>query len=236
MTPTELVIYLLILSGFSAASALAVYALRGRKAEREEASPPIEPLPASPPIQASSLTSSLLSEDVDKARRELRILDVERNIYSYAIRHLYEAYAEGKLTEEERDRLAAEYKERMVRINEAISRNQSIIALYELEKMKESLFKLFNERFDEIERKIKDVKRRLGMEVHEEAVLPPVELPKPEVEPESRREKKPVKRASRKSRVAEPPPKPEKSEADERIEKIREEVEKVLQRLEQIEV
>jgi len=237
LTLPELIVTLLIISGFTVALGITLYTLRGRKVTVKEESGKGE-VEVSPVVTAfqTPLTPSVLSDDVDKARKELRILDVERNIYSYAIRHLYEAYAQGKLTEEERDRLAAEYKERMVRINEAISRNQSIIALYELEKMKESLFKLFNERFDEIERKIRDIRKRLGIEVPEETVLPPVEPPKLEVEQEPRQEKKPAKKASRKPRTAEPPPKPEKSEADERIEKIREEVEKVLQRLEQIEV
>ena len=229
--------YLITLSAVLIAAAIIGYLLLSRKKKvgsESEKVPAIEttPLEVSPTLSARTV----LSEDVNKARRELRILDVERNIYSYAIRHLYEAYAEGRITEEERDRLVAGYKERMIRINEAISRNQSIIALHELERMKEDLFKLFNERFDDIERRIKEIRSRLGIEVIEETPLPPVEIPEVKVELEPKEEKKTVKRRVRKPRSQPSPPEPERSEAEERIERIREEVEKVLEKLGQIEV
>jgi len=173
----------------------------------------------------------VFSGDAEKARDELRVLDVERNILSYAIRHLYEAHAEGRITEEERDRLVAGYRERMMRINEAIERNQSIIALHELERMREDLLNLFNKRFEEIENRISELRSRLGIEVFEEAALPPIERPKKvEAPPKAERVEK---RRVRRKRA--PPAKPVKSEVEEKIEKIREEVEKALERLGQVE-
>jgi len=48
-----------------------------------------------------------VSTDLYKeAQERLRVLDLEREILSYAIRRLYEAHAEGRITEEERDKLA----------------------------------------------------------------------------------------------------------------------------------
>ena len=41
------------------------------------------------------------------AKDELRMLDLERDILGDAIRRLYEAHAEGKITEQERDKLAS---------------------------------------------------------------------------------------------------------------------------------
>ena len=49
---------------------------------------------------------SVTRERVKEASEKLRILNLEREILSYAIRRLYEAHAEGRITEEERDRLA----------------------------------------------------------------------------------------------------------------------------------
>ena len=44
---------------------------------------------------------SITFENAKDARDELRTLSLEREILSDAIRHLYEAHAEGKITEEE---------------------------------------------------------------------------------------------------------------------------------------
>ena len=93
---------------------------------------------------------SLTSDIVKEAKDRLKILNLEREICSYAIRRLYEAYAEGRINEEERERLSQRYKEELRRIKEEISRSESIIALDELERMQEDLIKIFNERFNEI--------------------------------------------------------------------------------------
>ena len=57
------------------------------------------------------------------------MLDLERDILGDAIRRLYEAQAEGKITEAEREKLAASYKARMMAIKESISKDESIVAL-----------------------------------------------------------------------------------------------------------
>ena len=166
---------------------------------------------------------SVTSEEAHKAQNQLRTMDLEREILSYAIRRLYEAQAEGKITEEERDRLASGYKERMMRIKTAISRSESVIALHELESMQDDLIKLFNERFDELNKKIEDLRTRVEIEPIKEVSITPIE--EEHLAPPKKEKKKPHER-----------PSPAKKEAEKRIEKIREEIEKVLERLGQIEV
>jgi hypothetical protein len=159
--------------------------------------------------------------DAQKSRKELRTLDVEREILSFGIRRIYEAHAEGKIDDKERDRLAENYKQRMRQIKESITEKESVVALHELESMQDDLIKLFNDRFDEINQKIGGLRVNLG-------IKPKPEVPKPSPElPPSRPEK-----AERKRRK---PSKPKKSEAEERIDQIRAEVEKVLERLGQME-
>jgi hypothetical protein len=158
--------------------------------------------------------------DAQKSRKELRTLDVEREILSFGIRRIYEAQAEGKIDEKERDRLAENYKQRMRQIKESINEKESVVALHELESMQDDLIKLFNDRFDEINQKIGGLRVNLG-------IKPTPEQPKPSpAAPSSRSEK--AKRKRRK-------PKPKKSEAEERIDQIKSEVEKVLERLGQME-
>lgn len=168
---------------------------------------------------------SITSEEAERARRELRTLDVEREILSYAIRRLYEAHSEGKITETERNRLASAYKERMKRVRDAIIRNESLLALHELEDMKYELFKLFNERFDELDSKIVELQSKLNIAPEKKKVEPTVRKAPPSKAKEEEK-KSPVRR--RRAGVA-------KSEAELRIERIREEIERVLQRLGQIE-
>ncbi|MDH5788269.1 MAG: hypothetical protein OEZ40_08265, partial [Candidatus Bathyarchaeota archaeon] len=99
------------------------------------------------------IEKSVPSNEATRAKDELRILDLEREILSDAIRRLYEAHAEGKITEQERERLAQTYKSRMMTVKEAISKDESLVALHELEAMQEDLIKLFSERFGELSTK-----------------------------------------------------------------------------------
>jgi hypothetical protein len=159
--------------------------------------------------------------DAQKSRKELRLLDVEREILSFGIRRIYEAHGEGKIDEKERDRLAENYKQRMREIKESMTEKESVVALHELESMQEDLIKLFNDRFDEINQKIGGLRLNLG-------IKPKPEVPTPSpAAPPSRPEK--AKRKRRK------PSKPKKTEAEERIDQIKAEVEKVLERLGQME-
>ena len=166
---------------------------------------------------------TVTAEETQKAQKELKMLNLEREILSFAIRRLYEAQVEGKISEEDRDFLAQGYKDRMMRIKDLMSRDESVVALHELEAMQGDLVKLFNERFDELNQKIEDVRSHLGVELVEEVPIP---TPTPSLTPPEKKTKRERKR----------PPRPSKTEAEKRIEEIRAEVEKVLERLGQIEV
>jgi len=210
-------LYAIVVGGAVFVALLFLYAMKtGGKKEKE----PLEAPPAVeekwPPLSAER---SVTVTEAKKARDELKTLDLEREILSYAIRSLYEAHAEGKITEEERERLAHRYKSRMAKIKETISRSESIVALHELEAMRGDLMKLFSERFDEVNEKIEEIRSRIGIE-------PVVEVPTPP----------PPTPVKEKRRVRRPPSPPTKTEAEKRIEEIKAEVEKVLERLGQIEV
>ncbi|MEM2439665.1 MAG: hypothetical protein QW493_00410 [Candidatus Bathyarchaeia archaeon] len=180
------------------------------------------------------IVRTVSSEEAARAKEELRILDLEREILSDAIRKLYEAHAGGKITEEERDRLAQTYKDRMMIIKEAIAKDESIVALHELEAMQEDLVKLFSERFDEISAKIEELRAKVEAKPIKEVAIPtakPAKTVEAEVEKPEEVEEKAKKK--RKPPAARPPP---RSEAERRIEEIRAEVEKVLERLGQMEI
>jgi hypothetical protein len=176
---------------------------------------------------------SVSPNDAGRAKDELRILDLEREILSDSIRRLYEAHAEGKISEEERERLAQTYKSRMMTVKDAISKDESVVALHELEAMQEDLIKLFSERFDEISGKIEELREKAETKPIKEIEIQPKETL---VEAEVEEEKSETEEKTKKRRRT-PPAKPSpKTEAERRIEEIRNEVEKVLDRLGQMEV
>jgi hypothetical protein len=201
---------------------LMLYVMRGGKKKKKEEQLEVPEVPEVREGWPLKVERSVTSADAKKAQDELRILDLEREILSHAIRRLYEAQAEGKISEEERERLAQGYKGRMLEIKEMISKGESVVALHELETMQEDLIKLFDERFDEINEKIANLRSSLEFE-------PVKEVPIPSPAPPSA----PPEKAKRKLRK---PSAPKKTEAEKRIDEIRAEVEKVLERLGQIEV
>jgi hypothetical protein len=219
---SELLLILIISCVAVLLAALMLYAMRrGKKKEKEE---PLE-VPEVPEVREGwplKVERSVTSADAKKAQDELRILDLEREILSHAIRRLYEAQAEGKITEEERNRLAQGYKGRMLEIKDTISKGESVVALHELETMQEDLIKLFDERFDEINEKIANLRSTLEFKPVKEVPIPSPAPPSIPPEKDKRKARKPSA--------------PKKTEAEKRIDEIRAEVEKVLERLGQIEV
>ncbi len=214
-----------IAAGGIIACLIVIYAMRkrGKKEEKaleeEESMKELKGLPF-------KIVKSVPSDEATRAKEELRILDLEREILSDAIRRLYEAHAEGKISEEERERLAQTYKSRMMTVKEAISKDESLVALHELEAMQEDLIKLFSERFDELGTKIEELRTKVEAKSIKEITIPTAKAP-PTTAPEEKAKKK------RKVPSAKPTP---RTEAERRIEEIRAEVEKVLDRLGQMEV
>ena len=226
----ELLTYAIIIVGVIFACLIVIYAMR-KRGKREEKFLEEEKLKMEFKGLPFKIVKSVSSEDAARAREELRILDLEREILSDAIRRLYEAHAEGKITEEERERLARTYKSRMMAVKDAISKDESLVALHELEAMQEDLTKLFSERFDEISAKVEELRSKVEAKPIKEITIPVAKQPAVAAAERSAAEEKAKRR--RKRAPAKPSP---RAEAEKRIEKIRAEVEKVLERLGQMEI
>jgi len=211
-----------------------IYAMRkrGKQPEKTPQRPEMEPELRGLPFK---VTKSVQSTDASHAKDELRILDLEREILSDAIRRLYEAHAEGKISEQERERLAGSYKSRMMAVRESMAKDETIVALHELEGMQEDLMKLFSERFGELSSKVEELRSKIDVKAMKEI---PVQMPKPLMaeEPEEAGEEEEEEAETKKKR-RKPSEKPSpKTEAEKRIEEIRSEVEKVLDKLGQMEI
>jgi hypothetical protein len=227
-----MLIYVLIVVGGIVASLIVIYAMRrsGKdEADASEGEKKEEMLRGFP----FRIAKTVHRTEAGQAENELRLLDLEREILSHAIRRLYEAHAEGKITEEERERIADIYKSRMMNVKDAMEKDQSLVALHELENMQEDLLKLFSDRFDELSGKINELRTKVkGEPIEEIKIIPTKEEAKPEkTEKTSKKPPREKEKKEKKKRT-----KPAKTEAEKRIEQIRDEVEKVLDRLGQMEI
>jgi hypothetical protein len=210
-----------------------------KKVKKESAIDPILDYSGVPfKISKSVQTNTALN-----AKDELRMLDLERDILGDAIRRLYEAQAEGKITETEREKLAASYKARMMAIKESITKDESIVALHDLESMQEDLMKLFSERFGEITSKVEELRTRIDVKPIREIPikLPPQTSQMETVGEDEGEEELEVERTSSEEKPKKKRKSPEeksdaKTEAEKRIDSIRSEVEKVLDKLGQMEI
>ncbi len=215
------------------ACAIVIYAMRKRRKKPEktlkynEVGLELRGLPF-------KVTKSVKSTDASYAEDELRILDLEREILSDAIRRLYEAHAAGKISEQERERLAGTYKSRMLIVKESIAKDETVVALHELEDMQEDLMKLFSERFGELSSKVEALRSKIDVKALKEIS---VQMPKPptpeQLEEAGGEEEEKGKKKKRRKTPEKPSP---KTEAEKRIEEIRSEVEKVLDKLGQMEI
>lgn len=217
------------------ACVIIIYAMRGRrrKPKKPELSAQIESDFRGLPFKVSK---SVKKSDATQAKDELRILDLEREILSDSIRRLYEAHAEGKISEQERERLAASYKSRMKSVKDSMAKDENIVALHELEGMQEDLMKLFSDRFEDLSSKVEELRSKIDVQpVKEISVKIPKTTMFEEEEEEEEQEEEGAKKKTRKRRKLAEKPSP-KSEAEKRIEAIRSEVEKVLDKLGQMEI
>ena len=227
----EALIYAIIVIGAIIACSIIINAMK-KRSKKEEKLLEEEKLKEESRGLPFKIVKSVSPSDAAHAREQLRILDLEREILSDAIRRLYEAHAEGKITEEERERMAQTYKSRMMTVKDAISKDESLVALHELEAMQEDLIKLFSERFDELNTKTEELRSKVETKTIKEITIPAAKAP-----PTPRLEEKPEGEGKAKRKRKPPSAKPiPRTEAEKRIEEIRAEVEKVLERLGQMEI
>lgn len=229
------------------ASAFVLYAMKKREKKRPTPSKQESQVdPFLPPASGFKVSKSIQSNDAVRAKDELRILDLEREILGDAIRHLYEAHAEGKISEQEREKLAVSYKQRMMSVKEAMAKDETIVALHELEGMQEDLMKMFSERFGELSGKVDELRSRIDVRPIREIK---VQAPKPQIpvvpvnpdqlekeEPEETPEEEETSEEKAAKKQKKQPAERKKTEAEQRIDAIRNQIDEVMNKLGQMEM
>ncbi len=242
---TVIIIVALVVAISVGSSAAIILAMRRRlqpaaQPAKKSKEPEVDPYLSTSPFRVSK---SVQTTDAAHAKDELRILDLEREILGDAIRRLYEAHAEGKISEQERERLASNYKNRMLAVKESMAKDETIVALHELEGMEEDLMKLFNERFGELNNKVEELRGRINIKAVKEIK---VQMPKPQIpivpeqmEKEDEEEAEAETESKDKAQKKRKPPterQPQKTEAEQRIDAIRNQIDEVMNKLGQMEM
>ncbi|MDG6957418.1 MAG: hypothetical protein JRM74_02950 [Nitrososphaerota archaeon] len=165
--------------------------------------------------------SSMTSADLERSRREMRTIMVERDLLSSAMMKLYEAENEGRITREEREMISKRYSDQIKDLQAKLKDVELVVEVGELEGLRGELVTLFESKIQNIESRLDVAKQRLGP-----AAPQPV---KKEAAPK-------VERATDLERAVERRAKPEMSDSEKRVKEIRDEVMDALTKLEQIDI
>jgi len=179
---------------------------------------------------------TVTTDDLDKSRREMRTLLLERDLLSAALTKVYEAENEGKITREEREMIAKRYSSQIREMESKLRDKELVVEVGELEGLRDELLTLFREKIQNIESRLDQAKDRLPSLSQQEGrgVEPSVpigaraKLAASVVATQSGQSEDLDRAVERKA------PKRDDTEGERRVRAIRDEVMEALERLEQI--
>ena len=172
--------------------------------------------PGSRPTETTVTTA-----DLERSRREMRTIMVERDLLSSAMMKLYEAETEGKITQEEREMISKRYSDQIRDLQSKLKDVELIVEVGELESLRNDLINLFEGKIQNIEARLEVARQRLG----------PAAPPPPKVEAAPK-----VERGTELEKVVEKRAKAEMTESERRRKEIMDDVMGELARLEQIDI
>ena len=142
----------------AAAGSLAVYFGSKRKTSDYQTlkSSTDEGLTGNKKFQSST---SIPREQVEKSKRDLRTLLLEKELVSAALTRLYEAEVAKEITRDERETLGAKYKTELKSLDDKISKIDAFIQIGDLETLRNQLLQLVNQKMEAIEKRIENTKR-----------------------------------------------------------------------------
>lgn len=176
---------------------------------------------ARPEPGARAKESMVSSADLERSRREMRTIMVERDLLSSAMMKLYEAETEGRITRDEREMSSKRYSDQIKELQSKLKDVELVVEVGELEGLRNDLITLFEGKIQNIEARLEVARQRLGP-----AAAPPA---KKEAAPR-------VERGAELEKVVEKRAKSEMTEAERRRKEIMDDVMGELARLEQIDI
>jgi hypothetical protein len=168
-----------------------------------------------------TVQSTVTSADLERSRREMRTIMVERDLLSSAMMKLYEAETEGRITREEREMISKRYSDQIRDLQSKLKDVELVVEVGELEGLRNELITLFQGKIQNIEARLEIARQRLGPA----APQPAKKEAAPKVEREVELEK-----------VVEKKAKSEMTESEKRRKEIMDDVMGELARLEQLDI
>jgi hypothetical protein len=158
---------------------------RGAEAGRAKVSP-VEP-------SKDLITRGPTQAEVESARRELRLLKMEKEYLSGALTRVYEAEVQGSITKDEMQFLSQKYRGELESIDDKLTKAEGVVEVADLENAREELLSLVNSKVAEIDARLKDLKVTVGTKLPPmEKVLEPLKEERKEKPQEQKKEKAPV--------------------------------------------
>jgi hypothetical protein len=184
---------------------------------------------------------TVTADDLEKSRREMRTLLLERDLLSAALTKIYEAENEGKITREEREMIAKRYSSQIRDLESKLSDKELTVEVGELEGLRDELVTLFRDKIQNIETRLDQAKERLPSVSQREAsrVEAPVVASGTRAKSSASSVTTSVVAQSGQTEdlervVDRKSPKRDDTEGERRVKAIRDEVMEALERLEQI--
>ncbi len=104
-------------------------------------------------------TRSIPKSELERSKRELRTLLVEKELVSAALTRLYEAEAAKEITKSEREVLGAKYVAELKVLDDKITKMDAFIQIGDLETLRNQLLQLVEQKIDSIERRIESTRK-----------------------------------------------------------------------------
>jgi len=200
--------------GLAAGGVVSYYVFYSRP--RSKASP----TPTTASVDRTHVSTVSLT-DLDRSKREMKTVMVERDLLSSALMKLYEAENEGRITREEREMISKRYSEQIKDLQSKLKDVELVVEVGELEGLRNELLTLFEQKIQNIEGRLDAARQRMGP--------PPPEMIRKEATPKAEKGTDLEKVVERRARA-------EMSESERRVKELRDEVMDALTKLEQIDM
>jgi len=190
------------------------------------------------PNTGETRRNSVNLDELERSKREMRTLLLERDLLSAALTKIYEAESDGRITREEREMITRRYSSQIRELEASLRDKELVVEVGELETLRDDLLSLFKEKIQNIESRLDLARERLQplrqdarAEVPRQmqrSVVPAAVVPVPTMSS--------VSSTDDLERVVErkAPARRDESEGERRVKALRDEVMEALAKLEQI--
>lgn len=169
-------------------------------------------------IFKTGLKKRINTSEMEKARKDLNSVILEKDLISSALTRVYEAEVNGNIDRSEREALSSRYKKRLKEVEEKFGDAEITIEVGELERLRDELMNLFETKINQINNRLHDASIKLDKMKRYVAPIKTIE--------------KIEKKSPSRSRTINM----EEIEVDDKVKALREEVLEALARLEQMDI